>query len=116
MPTVTIEADIFSGRPNPQWSLSEADAAAYVSRMAELEQTTPTAGSGALGYRGLIVSVSSAPSGAVHVHNGVVEVRDARSSAFFLDPHRSLERWLFARRPPGLSGDVVKAIETDLEK
>lgn len=54
-----VTLDVFSGRPNPSWELSEADARTLVSRLqgkavAALEETT-----GDLGFRGYIVSAAA---------------------------------------------------------
>ena len=52
-----VELDIFSGRPNPRWTLNAAEEAELLQRM--LDRVVPIAPStiadGKLGYRGFLV-------------------------------------------------------------
>ncbi len=55
---VHIELDTFSGRPNPRWSLTPAEAAELVARMRDerVAFRRPEDDEGILGYRGFIVT------------------------------------------------------------
>ena len=53
--TVEVEVDIFSGMPNPRWTLSEADADVFLSKLAGLQKAVARPRSVNLGYRGLVV-------------------------------------------------------------
>lgn len=55
---VTVELDIFSGRPNPRWTLSPKEAQHLAERVrAEPSQLLPLdSETGGLGYRGFIIS------------------------------------------------------------
>jgi hypothetical protein len=116
MTAVAVEVDIFSGRPNPSWTLSEAEASVFASRRSALQQTAPAPRSGALGYRGLVVELLDEPGRRMYIRNGVIELSDGTSSVFFADPGRSLERWLIGTSRPALGQEVLEAIDADLQR
>lgn len=54
---ITVELDIFSGNPNPKWTLSRKEANELLDRvMADRSLAAPPQTVGGLGYRGFIVS------------------------------------------------------------
>jgi hypothetical protein len=55
---VTVELDIFSGRPNPRWTLSKAESKQLIERVrADPSLMLPLdAETGGLGYRGFVIS------------------------------------------------------------
>ncbi len=91
--SVTVTLNIFSGRPNPRWFLSDAATA----ELRERTYRTPTlitaapANLGGLGYRGFEIRFddTSAP---IHVYGGVV--RPSIGGANLLDINRETERFL----------------------
>jgi hypothetical protein len=57
---ITVELDIFSGRPNPQWTLTPKEESELIERViAEPSLTRAPESAGGLGYRGFTVSVES---------------------------------------------------------
>jgi len=114
MAVVEVEVDVFSGMPNPAWTLRDADAAAFLSDFAKLPETEARIRSEDLGYRGLIVRIGQGPSQEILIQHGVAESHDARSTTFFLDRNRSLERWLLGTGK--LGDDVRKVIDADLNR
>ncbi|HEY5853553.1 MAG TPA: hypothetical protein VIW24_05735 [Aldersonia sp.] len=60
-----ITLDVFSGRPNPTWSLSDAQARELIDRAAGRALAAPDSGPDLLGFRGYIVSAVS-DDGAEH--------------------------------------------------
>lgn len=54
-----ITLDVYSGRPNPSWSLSERDAKRLLDRVAGRALAAPDASDGVLGYRGFVVTAAS---------------------------------------------------------
>lgn len=54
-----VTLDVFSGRPNPSWDLSEAEVRQLVDRGAGRAFAAVTAGPGVLGFRGFIVEAPS---------------------------------------------------------
>src|SRR5947207_3171786 len=54
-----IALDIFSGVPNPSWTLSPKDAGKLISRLAGKALAAPDAVESRLGFRGFIITCSS---------------------------------------------------------
>jgi hypothetical protein len=102
------EIDIFSGRPNPRWPLSETETV-QVTRL--MESLDPPTGAHApdppgLGYRGFRLRDSSgstwtAYGGFVHSANRLLA-----------DPKRSVERFLLHHLPPEY--DEFRSLESEL--
>jgi len=87
-----IELDAFSGRPNPRWTLNEAQGAEFLARLRALQPAAANSPGDGLGYRGLIVR----PDGAeIRLYRGTVTVQQSDRIETFSDPDRGLERWLF---------------------
>jgi hypothetical protein len=116
MTPVAVEVDIFSGRPNPGWTLSEADATTFRSKLSGLQKTAARSRSANLGYRGLVVTMPQERGTTIYIQNGVVEVSDSTPSSFFLDPQRSLERWLVGTGREFLGPELLETIDVDLKK
>jgi hypothetical protein len=113
MTAVEVEIDVFSGMPNPIWTLSQADAVVFLSKRSELQKTAARPRSTKLGYRGLFVRLPQEAGREIYIQNGVAEVNDQSSLTFFLDPQRSLERWLIETGKRFLSPETLEAIEKD---
>jgi hypothetical protein len=112
---VGVELDIFSGRPNPTWTLEPALASDLMSRIARLNSTSQAVEcSQNLGYRGFIVQFLDAESNAiqtVHACGGIVEVKNSTGSMYYVDPQKQVELWLLAASAqPPLSEDLVTQI------
>ena len=70
-----VELDIFSGVPNPTWSLTDAEADSFMRQLAPLPRTAPRQLSGKLGYRGFIVQCTQGTDAwLVRLHNGIVHI------------------------------------------
>jgi hypothetical protein len=97
---VTLE--VFSGRPNPSWTLSTDEERELVRRLQGLPASVGSPTEGDLGYRGFrIVTLSKTaqlPS-EVLVTKGVVAVRNERGTRNYIDAS-GIESWLLeqARR------------------
>lgn len=92
-----IELDIFSGRPNPSWTLDEGSSR----RLAQLQEALAAtareiAELPALGYRGFVYEFES---GRVRAFRGTVQT--ARS--VLADPTLSIERFLLETLPSEFS-------------
>jgi hypothetical protein len=98
-PPGTARACLFSGRPDPTWTLDRDRVEQLLRIWAELESTTrdlPPAPP--LGYRGIIVNVPG--RGRFHVYGGVALRRpDDAGGEMRLDIDRRLERAALATAP-----------------
>lgn len=112
---VEVILDVFSGRPNPRWTLTEAEAG----ELAALLSALPAAGAAAgprppdLGYRGFRIEGLAVPglAGPHTVYGGAV----AHPGGWLLDPGRTVERRLLESAAqaagPGLLSSLRKEIE-----
>ena len=106
VPTMQVEIDLFSGRPNPVWELTEAEVSELKARLDALPTGSPIAMPEVLGYRGLHVGPLPGQQGAhapplsnpiidVHVGGGVINATRRTGTALHLmDTGRSMECWL----------------------
>ena len=53
---MTVELDVFSGRPNPQWALTEQETARVEELLRDLPSEPGASTESALGFRGFILS------------------------------------------------------------
>ena len=109
--TVAVELDVFSGRPNPTWTLAEPDATAYREKVGGL----PVASSGQvannLGYRGFVVRTGDE---VVVVQRGVVRKTKGSTTAYASDPNRDLERWLLRSGRSSVEPEVLTSVEREI--
>jgi hypothetical protein len=104
--------DIFSGRPNPTWTLSATEAQELRNHISALSTSLPNAAEVPdLGYRGVRVALSSTE---VTVGHGSVAVETGGKTTNFADAGRQLERWLLHTAQGKIAPDVLKIAEGDL--
>ena len=92
-----VELDIFSGRPNPVWSLPDAQRQELLTRLAGLSPGTPAPYPGRLGYRGLLVHFNLPPYGmpeTIQIFQRTVCYELGGTRTCRVDPGRGIERWL----------------------
>jgi len=112
-----VELDAFSGRPNPVWDLTEAQAQELLTRLQNLPKDGGTGRQG-LGYRGLIVTADGGNIGGfdrVVISDGAVLGERGTQDQRFRDANRDLERWLFHTGRGHLEPDVYSMIAQELE-
>ena len=91
---VTLE--IFSGRPNPSWTLSAEEGQELARRLQGLPPSGRSPPEGDLGYRGFRIlydSKSAQLPSEVVVTGGIVTVRDDRGTRHYSDAN-GIESWL----------------------
>jgi hypothetical protein len=94
---IRVELDVFSGRPNPAWTLAPAEArelAAMIQRLRPI--ATRRAAIAGLGYRGFIVArigTNGAARAWLRIGGGVVEVTEGATSSACADDGQ-VEGWL----------------------
>ncbi len=112
----TVELDIFSGRPNPSWPLSDEQIQTFADRVTSLEVVASGTLQAPLGYRGFIVHLGGGPEGSteVTVQFGVVQVNGPDGVTWARDPDRALERLLLDQGRPVLPADLTQIVERSL--
>ncbi len=95
--TITVELDVYSGRPNPSWQLNATESEELLqqlSLLSEFEKSKEPLNDG-LGYRGFLLSIQGADARdslpkAIRVFKGTVYL-----DAFGYDDNIFLEKKLF---------------------
>jgi len=104
-----VEFDIFSGMPNPTWSLTDAEADSFVRRLAALPPSSPSELSGNLGYRGFIVQCTQrAKTQLIRIQKGTVQISEGATDVYASDKDRKLERWLLNTGKPHLDDELFQ--------
>lgn len=112
---VEVELDLYSGMPNPTWTLTDAEADSLVKQLAALPRTSATDLAGNLGYRGFIVRVTQgADTQLIRIQTGTVHIAKGAMNLYALDADRALERWLLDTGKPYLKSDIVKVLEGEI--
>ena len=113
----TVEVDMFSGLPNPTWSLVSEEVAHLVESIDKLEPTTQQESPGWLGYRGIRFhlftrgrEIASAENFAEHL-----SLHGAAGTSHLADPGSKLERWLLSTGQGKIEADVYEACRTEAE-
>jgi hypothetical protein len=110
----TVIADVFSGLPNPQWTIAGDLLAQLQLLLANLAQfhgaVVPKPP--ALGYRGLIVQfvIGDGPAENLRVWNGYV----FGAREIWFDPDRRVERWLLEAGIRAVNADILKEIHSEI--
>ncbi|MEV7554661.1 hypothetical protein AB0N89_34015 [Amycolatopsis sp. NPDC089917] len=94
---VSVELDIFSGMPNPAWTLRNAEAAEFQRRLESLPRASDGRIANDLGYRGFVTHAGATTA---HVQRGTVRVGRDGETDFRTDSGRELERWLLQSGKP----------------
>jgi hypothetical protein len=97
---ITVELDIFSGRPNPSWTLGPAERTALLDLLRDVNAPAEPRGlPPGLGYRGLVVRMASAGGSEVaRVGDGSIEI----DGKYYRDPNGAIEKFILASMPKEL--------------
>ncbi len=128
-PAVQVEADVYSGRPNPRWTLAAEPGETLVRRLLALPaESAPGVQPNGLGYRGMIVHLDPAPDGlcaTIRVANGLAccESRPGVESAAGTtagrscrrDISRDVEHWLMESGARVLDANLLKMLRVQIK-
>ena len=120
VPSLLVELDAFSGRPNPRWELSGRQATDFAVRLralppardAQLDQD-------GLGYRGFIVRAAEGSLDGydeLRLYRGTVVARQGSGAKAFSDPERILERQLLDSARGRVPDAVLEYIEGEIKR
>lgn len=113
--TSQIELNIFSGRPDPTWTITNTEIAHLISQVQKLPATQPKEFADNLGYRGFTVRLNS-NDGFIKVYQGICEYQLQGKSQFFHDEDRQLEKQLLATGKPYLLENLYNDVLQEIEK
>jgi hypothetical protein len=107
----TVQAALFSGLPNPQWTLRFTEREECLKRLGALPRMTRPEPERGLGYSGLRLQLTQ-PNGDIvgfRIHDGGVWKEDDVAIAY-ADEGQAFERWLITTAPP----DIRRLLSTEL--
>lgn len=108
----TAGVSIFSGRPDPTWTLSEAVGSKLRKLYDELERSAdPAASAPPLGYRGAFLRDNAGHEW--FAYRGVVTLTSQDNSEVRKDPGRAFEREVVGSAPEGLIPPALLTSEFD---
>jgi hypothetical protein len=114
---VEVELDIFSGNPNPAWTLSAEEADFFLKVLTTLPKTQSKGLSTHLGYRGFTVQViEEAEQKLVHIQTGTVQITIGNKKLYYSDQGQNLERWLLDSGRFSLTLDLFNMVEDKIPK
>lgn len=101
--SMLVELDVFSGRPNPEWTLTAAEAAKLevITTSLPVAAAPPPSFEG-LGYRGIVVRNPADSGWSLVAFRDTVRIRTQGKSEVRADPEAKVERWLL-----GTAGHAV---------
>jgi hypothetical protein len=106
MMAILVTLDMFSGRPNPEWTLGPAEAAVFERRISALPSISASNQPDApLGYRGFTIREDG---NEVRVFGGQVTTK----GQVLADRGRSLERWLLDSGRGSLDPGTASYVES----
>jgi hypothetical protein len=118
--SIQVTLNIFSGRPNPSWLLSESQKDALMQKLEAIKKPTllkPSGVLGRLGYRGFTLkSLHQSPQGAytLLVHDGIVDAGQEEVNR--VADNRDLEEWLLDTEPGQIDKAVKDIVSSEIKK
>ena len=112
-----VEADLFSGRPNPSFTLDVEQAATLATLLRGLRAGGERREPPGLGYRGFVIrdTGDALPDcTAIRAFHGTVAAECGAETRLLADPAQTVERWLLDVARPKLTAEVVDAIRGEL--
>jgi hypothetical protein len=116
LPSVTVTLGLYSGRPDPSWTLSDVQVAALVGQLAALPAAIGSAPQGGLGYHGfsIVVRRPDQPDQTFQVYRGAVTSPGDAPGTYGADPQRTLESALLETGRSHLTATEINVVEADL--
>jgi hypothetical protein len=106
---IEVTLNIFSGRPNPKWLLSEKQIKTLSAKLGEFTVAEPESPLG-LGYRGVtITNLSKSPRlpERILAYNGILSICNNRTTIHQEDIN-NIEGWLLAQGDEQGYGEAIK--------
>lgn len=113
----TVEADLYSGRPNPSWPLTPEEAVQLVQRVDGLAPAGEKEYPGRLGFRGLRFRLY-ARGGEIasgESFDGHLRFQDSTGLRHLADPGGEVERWLFETGRGKVESQLYEALRNEAE-
>ena len=112
-----VTLQIFSGRENPSWSLSEKQIDALLALLNDLPKAEPSDFQDGLGYRGFQVVLTDATEKTQEIvaHRGRIFYKSAEADKYFTDRDRRVEIFLLKSGDSHLDANLSKSVKDEIE-
>ncbi len=105
---VQVTLGLYSGRADPTWTLTDAEAASLDAALAGLSEVIGTPPVGGLGYHGFAIE---RPAGTVIAFDAAVAPPGDGERTYLADPDRTIERLLLETARAHVSGNELTEVE-----
>ncbi|MBA3322851.1 MAG: hypothetical protein H0T45_15580 [Pyrinomonadaceae bacterium] len=115
---VKVTLDVFSGKENPTWLLSEEQADALISVLDALPASVPSSFFDGLGYRGFLVTTTDSESGetsSVTAYKGKIRYSSGEVVKYLTDKGRRVEKLLLESGGARLDPSIHNVVEREIE-
>lgn len=114
--SVQVELDIFSGKENPRWSLTEEQAAVVLQKLSSFpDNPNPSPGIfNGLGYRGFLLN-DPIDRRVINVWRETVIIRQGSTRSSKVDRERQLEQLLLLTARSHLEPELFRWVQTQIE-
>lgn len=116
--SATVTLQIYSGRVNPEWNLTDKQANELLALLDNLSESQPSIFPSHLGYTGFRVAWDENGTKAkreIVAYRGQILYRNDNSKKYFTDPERRLEKFLLKTGDSTLDAQHAKRIEQEIE-
>ena len=109
---ISIELDVFSGRPNPSWELSPSESGELIKELSPLPEADKNKAEffDGLGYRGFVISVHGADTTASPVIYRVYKGFILSNGKVFSDKNSVEKKLMEQGRKKGF-GDLIESLQ-----
>lgn len=117
---VIVTLDMYSGRPNPSWEVTDADAKKLrklLGKKRKISTTSSPGSTGLLGYRGLLIATADDPAlpRTMRAFDGILEVASL-DTPNYVDHDSEVEDFLLSTAGSLLSDDERQFITQEIQK
>lgn len=115
-----VTLDVFSGRPNPTWTLTKEQAILFLNNISQIKPTNENIQNypeKILGYRGFIVDQitnKDLPLKRFEIYNGAIKVLSNSSSYLLKDKDFQIEKWLLQTAYNHIDKDTFNFVKEDI--
>lgn len=114
-----VTLDVFSGRPNPSWELSQEHRSEFLTKISNLktkEHFQFDSSKYELGYSGIILEEADTThkTKRFEIYNGIINVVENDSSYALEDTGYGIEKWVLQTAPDSID-ELVKYIKQEIE-
>jgi hypothetical protein len=113
-----VTLNIFSGRENPSWKLSEDQIDKLLPLLQDLPKSDKTSFDDGLGYRGFEVVLAGSDDKEVQsivVYNGKILSKTKEGAEYFNDSNRQLETFILQTGSTYLEPEIYNVVKKEIE-